>query len=310
VRSSTRSLLATVLAMAALAVPARTRAATLPPAPTPTASFQVGTLHVDAYGSGDPIVLLPDVACGAWEWYGVIPHLAATHTVYAVTPAGFAGQPPQGTPTFAGFERDLTALLDQRHLAKVVLVGHSLGGTLAIAYGETNGSRLRGIVAIDAQPIFPDTDDLNAQQRKEAAARSASTLRVQTPAQLVEYETGYMTAQGVEDPQLAAEYAALAAQSDPKTATDWIAAALEVDLRPRLAAIPVPLEEIVPYDPSEADPHIAVHYTQAEKVAAYKALFPRVRTFSIVAIAPAKHFVMADQPEQFLAALDAFLAKL
>jgi pimeloyl-ACP methyl ester carboxylesterase len=297
-----------VVAVTALAVPTRTPAATLPPAPTPTASFQVGTLHVDAYGSGDPIVLLPDVACGAWEWYGVIPHLAATHTVYAVTPAGFAGQPPQGTPTFAGFARDLSALLDQRHLGKVVLVGHSLGGMLAIAYGETNGSRLRGIVAIDAQPIFPDTDDLNAAQRKEAAARSASTLRLHSTAQLVEYETGYMSAQGVEDPQLAAAYAALAAQSDPKTATDWIAASLEVDLRPHLAAIPVPLEEIVPYDPSEADPHIAVHYTQAEKVAAYKALFPRVRTLRIVAIAPAKHFVMADQPEAFAAALDAFLS--
>ncbi|HTW83456.1 MAG TPA: alpha/beta hydrolase [Candidatus Sulfotelmatobacter sp.] len=294
-----------------VATPCVGMAATLPPAPLAASSFQVGTLHVDTYGTGgEPIVLLPELACGTWEWYGLIPHLAATHTVYAVTPAGFAGQPPQGTPSVAGFVRDLNAVLDRAHVEKAVLIGHSLGGTLALAFAEQHPTRVRGVVAVDALPIFPDTDDLTPAQRKEAAGRSASTLRLQTPAQLVEYETGFMSAQGVTDPALATAMAALAAQSDATTAADWIAADLEVDLRPRLGAITAPIEEIVPYDPSEANPQVAVHYTEPEKAAAYKALFAHARKLTVVSIAPAKHFVMLDQPDRFLAAVDAFLTTL
>ncbi|MGD0050771.1 MAG: alpha/beta hydrolase [Vulcanimicrobiaceae bacterium] len=288
----------------------RASAAVLPPAPTPAESFDVGTLHVDRYGSGDPIVLVPGLACGAWVWNGIIPHLAATHAVYALTLAGFAGRPPQGTPSFGGFVRDLTALLDQRHLARIVLVGHNLGGTLAIAYAEEYSNRLRGVVAIDGVPIFPDTDDLTPAQRQVVASRLASTLRAKTPEQMIAFETGLMSAGGVSDPTLAAPLAALTAQSDPTTVAEWLTADVEVDLRPRLGAITVPLDEIVPYDPSEANPVSAVHPTEAEKRAAYVASLARVHTVDVVTISPAKLFVMIDQPDRFTTALDMFLARL
>jgi pimeloyl-ACP methyl ester carboxylesterase len=250
------------------------------------------------------------LACGAWVWNGIIPHLAATHAVYALTLAGFAGRPPLGTPSFAGFTRDLTALLDQRHLTRVVLVGHSLGGTLAIAYAEQDSNRLRGVVAVDGLPIFPDTDDLTPAQRQLVASRLASTLRAKTPDQMIAFETGLMSVGGVSDPALAAPLAALTAQSDPTTVADWLTANVEVDLRPRLGAITVPLDEIVPYDPSEANPVSAVHPTEAEKRAAYVAVLARARKVDVVMISPAKHFVMIDQPDRFTTTLDALLATL
>jgi pimeloyl-ACP methyl ester carboxylesterase len=303
--------LAAMLVLSAFAfAPGIASAAELPPAPTPAESFDVGTLHVDRYGNGDPIVLVPGLACGAWVWNGIIPHLAGTHAVYALTLAGFAGRPPQGTPSFAGFVRDLTALLDQRHLARVVLVGHSLGGTLAIAYAEANSSRLRGVVSVDGLPIFPDTDDLTPAQRQLVASRLASTLRAKTPDQMIAFETGLMSVGGVSDPSLAAPLAALTAQSDPTTVADWLTADVEVDLRPRLGAITVPLDEIVPYDPSEANPVSAVHPTESEKRAAYVASLARVHTVNVITISPSKLFVMIDQPDRFTTTLDALLAKL
>jgi len=289
--------------------PLAARAAALPPDPPRAESFDVGMLHVDRYGSGDPIVLVPGLASGAWTWNGVIPHLAATHSVYAVTIAGFAGRPAAGTASFAAFENDLTALLDRRHI-KPVLVGHSIGGTLAIDYAETHPDRVRAIVAADGLPVFPGMQQLTAAQREAAGAQMGAAVKAQTHDQFLAYEKGYMASVGVNDAALADQIATLSAQSDPPTAAAWLQADLAADLRPNLAKITVPVLEIVPYSPSEGNPAAPMHYTEAEKGDYYRALLAGVAKLDVVTIAPARHFVMLDQPERFNAALDGFLARV
>jgi len=300
------ALAAALLSMTPLAAPA----AALPPDPPRAESFDVGMLHVDRYGSGDPIVLVPGLASGAWTWNGLIPHLAATHSVYAVTIAGFAGRPATGTMSFAAFENDLTALFDQRHLVKPVLVGHSLGGTLAIDYGETHPDRVRAIVAADGLPIFPGMQQLTQQQREAIGAQMASGVKAQTHDQFLAFEKNYMASVGVNDAALADQVAALSAQSDASAVAAWLQADLAADLRPNLAKITVPVLEIAPYSPAEGNPAAPMHYTEAEKADYYRTLLAGVAKLDVLTIAPARHFVILDQPERFQKALDDFLARV
>ena len=290
--------------------PLAAHAAALPPDPPRAESFDVGMLHVDRYGSGDPIVLVPGLASGAWTWNGLIPHLAATHSVYAVTLAGFAGRPAAGSATFAAFENDLTALLDQRHLVKPVLVGHSLGGTLAIDYAETHPDRVRAIVAADGLPVFPAMQQLTQQQREAAGAQMAAAVKGQGHEEMLAYEKGYMASVGVSDAALADQLATLSGQSAPPTVAAWLQADLTADLRPNLAKITVPVLEIAPYSPAEGNPASPMHYTEPEKGAYYRTLLAGVAKLDVVTIAPARHFVMLDQPERFQKALDDFLARV
>ena len=167
--------------------PLAAHAAALPPDPPRAESFDVGMLHVDRYGSGDPIVLVPGLASGAWTWNGVIPHLAAKHSVYAVTIAGFAGRPASGTATFAAFENDLTALLDQRH--------HPSPCSSATASAERSRSTTpkriptacAPIVAADGLPVFPGMQQLTAQQREAAGAQMGAAVKAQTHDQFLAY---------------------------------------------------------------------------------------------------------------------------
>ncbi|MDQ6926526.1 MAG: alpha/beta hydrolase [Candidatus Eremiobacteraeota bacterium] len=290
--------------------PLAAHAAALPPDPPRAESFDVGMLHVDRYGSGDPIVLVPGLASGAWTWNGLIPHLAAKHSVYAVTIAGFAGRPAAGVPSFAAFERDLTALLDQRHLAKPVLVGHSIGGTLAIDYAETHPDRVRAIVAADGLPIFPGMQQLTQQQREAIGAQMGAGVKAQTHDQFLAYEKGYMASVGVNDTALADQLALLSAQSDAPSVAAWLQADLAADLRPNLAKITVPVLEIAPYSPAEGNPTAPMHYTEAEKGDYYRSLLAGAPKLDVITIAPARHFVMLDQPERFQKALDDFLARV
>jgi len=77
------------LLVLAIALPFR-GAAEQPPSPgKPAASYDVGSLHIDEYGSGDetPLIFIPALFCGPWEWYGEIARFAPDHKVYAIDAA-------------------------------------------------------------------------------------------------------------------------------------------------------------------------------------------------------------------------------
>jgi pimeloyl-ACP methyl ester carboxylesterase len=299
-----------LIAAACVLAPLASHAATLPPDPQSAESFDVGMLHVDRYGRGEPIVLLPGLASGAWTWNGIIPHLAARHSVYAITLAGFAGRPAAGDATVAAFDRDLNALCDQRKLAKPILIGHSLGGTLAIAFAESHPDRVRAIIAADGLPVFPGTQQMSAEQRQAVGAQTAATVVKQTPADFLAFEKDYMARTAVADAALADQLATLSAKSAVPTVAAWLSADLAADLRPNLAKITVPLLEIVPYSPAEGDPSAPLHYTEAEKGDYYRMLLAGAPKLDVVTIAPSRHFVMLDQPAAFEKAVDDFLARV
>jgi pimeloyl-ACP methyl ester carboxylesterase len=154
-----RIALAFLLALATFAPAAASPFGT---APVKVDSFNAGTLHVDTYGHGPKnIVLIPGLASGPWAWFGTIDYLTAgdgvdKYTIYALTLPGFDGLPAtKKTPLFDTFSSDFWALLDAKKIAKPVVIGHSLGGTLAISLAEQHPERLAGIVAVDGLPVFP-----------------------------------------------------------------------------------------------------------------------------------------------------------
>lgn len=282
-------------------------AATLSPAPTVGSSFNVGTLHVDRYGSGKKsIVLIPGLGCGPWEWYGTIAHLQPHFTVYALTLPGFDGQPATAQrPLFKAFANDFWQLLATHHIVKPIVIGHSLGGTLAIALGEEHPHRLARIIAVDGMPIFPLLAMATPAQREAQANAAAAAYASDTPAQAQQYQLGYMQSIGTIHPSLAPAMAELAAKSDPKAVGSWLKADLGSDLRPKLARITIPLLEIMPYNPADQKPPYV--YTQAQTLGFYQSLLAGAPHVTVTPISPSRHFAMIDQPTAFYAILDAAL---
>ena len=302
--------IAAAIALVALAtIAAPVSAATLPPAPTPSASFDSGMLHVDKYGSGPQnVILIPGLGSGPWSWYGTIGHFSKYFTVYAVTVAGFDGTPPPAqTPTFEAFANDFWQMLSTHDVASPVVVGHSLGGTLAIYLAEQHPERLRAIVAADGLPIFPLMAQMSTQDRTTRAMAIAQQYATLTPAQALDYETKYMQNIGTLDPQLVAPTAKLEASSDPKTVAAWLQADLIADLRPGLSKITIPVLEIMPYDPQMGS---KAGFTQDQGVAFYTSLLKGAPQATVVAIGPSRHFVMLDRPEAFYTNVHQFISGL
>ncbi len=120
-----------------LVIPAILLVATTAPAFAQPALSTVGTLTVQRHGNqGQPVILIPGLQGGPWVWKQTIDRLSKHHVVYAVTLAGFDGvpAPTDGGNLFDHANASLLQLIKQHQIDKPVLVGHSLGGTLAIRF--------------------------------------------------------------------------------------------------------------------------------------------------------------------------------
>jgi pimeloyl-ACP methyl ester carboxylesterase len=275
------------------------------------ATLQVGTLSVQKHGShGRPVILIPGLSSGAWAWAQTVPGLAKNHVVYTVTLAGFDGTPaPGGGDYLAQAERSLVRLIGEQHLNKPVLVGHSLGGTLALKLASEQPQLLGAVVAVDGLPVMPMTENLPAAQRGAMAQAMKAQLAAATPAAFQAQQLGYMRSIGTIDPSRAAQYAALSSRSDPKAVAEYAAEDLALDFRAQMKNATVPILEISPY--YAADGKAATQpYTEAQKAAYWKSLLGAAPHATVASISPSRHFAMLDQPAQFQQTLDGFLESL
>ncbi len=272
----------------------------------------VGTLKVERHGDhGGPVILIPGLQGGPWVWRQTIAALEKNHVVYAVTLAGFDGMPApaDGGNLFDRADASLLQLIERQQIARPVLVGHSLGGTLALRFAGEHAGLISGVAAVDGLPIFPGMDRISAEQRLAMAGQMREKMAAITPEQFQAQALGYMQNIGVIDPQLAVRYAPMSARSDIRASAEYMAEDLASDVRPGLKNANVPILEISPYNaPDFSHPPMVIN--EAQKTAYYQSLLANAPNAKVVSISPSRHFVMLDQPAKFQQALDNFLKSL
>lgn len=105
------------------------------------------TIALDAAGEGEPLVLLHGVGTSREVWRHVLPGLAMTRRTIAVDLPGFGDSPPVGD------RFDLDAVADAVADAAAArldgpfdLLGHSLGGAVAVALARQRPESVRGLL--------------------------------------------------------------------------------------------------------------------------------------------------------------------
>lgn len=124
----------------------------LPAEPKPTGSFiQIGKLRIrylERPGTGTPVVLIHGLPGTADDFDTVTPLLAGHRTI-AIDRPGF-GYSTGGYVPFDTQIQTIDELLYRLHIARAILVGHSYGGTIALAFTERHPSEVQALVLVDA----------------------------------------------------------------------------------------------------------------------------------------------------------------
>jgi pimeloyl-ACP methyl ester carboxylesterase len=109
-----------------------------------------------------PVVLVHSLAGNSSQWSAQLEHLHRARRAVALDLRGHGrSEPPRnGDYSIAGMAGDIAAVADTLGLERFVLVGHSMGGGVALAYAGKYPERVAGLVLVDpigdAKQIPPD----------------------------------------------------------------------------------------------------------------------------------------------------------
>ncbi|HEY4063053.1 MAG TPA: alpha/beta hydrolase [Puia sp.] len=271
---------------------------------------------VEKTGRGPAMILIPGLYCSGDVWKETVAHYKDRYTCYSVTLPGFAGQPPlpAGTSAAAGsgdttllaiMGQDIARFIVRNKLQKPLVVGHSLGGWLALKIAVTNPGLLGGVVCVSSSPFLPGLSMGNGISIDSARALGKMIkgyMVGQTPEQIHQGQL-YTLPTMIRDTARISEVLAMAVRCDPATQGEVMYELFSLDLRPEMNKIQCPV--LVLGDWVSYKSYGATRENVLEK---YQQQFGKAAHVTIEMNDSSKHFIMYDEPVWFFGAVDKFLA--
>ncbi len=263
-------------------------------------------IDVKVTGHGKPVILIPGLATPGAVWDDTVKHLQDKFQCHVVTIAGFGGLAPVKSDHLLDDVRDqLIAYIHVQKLEKATIIGHSLGGYVALDLGEHAPELPGDIVVLDSLPflagvMMPGVTD--AAGAKKAAASMRATIGDRTPEQFAKYQLDVSIPAMVTRPEDVKRIAEMCGKSDPATTGQAMGELLGSDLRSDPGKIKCPILVLCALaDKLQFAPRPALE-------ANYKTQYTNAPQTRFEFFEKAKHFIMIDDAIGFYAALDKELA--
>lgn len=265
------------------------------------AATQCNCFEVQVSGQGPALILIPGVASSADVWQHTVDSLKDRYQLHVLTLAGFAGVKPLPMQSWGDgyltLQQDaILRYIDEQQLQKPVIIGHSLGGYLALALAAKAPEKIAGAVNVDGLPalgaLFANNNAGNKQTTD--SSNNAAPQRFDPMAMAKSMASSEQWQQQIVKDMY---------RSDGMTSGRVMGELMRADLRPELGNIRVPvltlgaLQHGAPYSTPE---QVQANYEQqlANAPAEYhRFAFAR----------DAKHFIMADAPDWLQQQIDQFL---
>ena len=100
------------------------------------------------------IIFIPGFASSGDVWNETKTNFEKDFTCYTLTMAGFAGVKPQPNPSFENWKNEIANYIKNNKIEKPILIGHSMGGGLALAVAADYPDLIEKIVVVDALPCL------------------------------------------------------------------------------------------------------------------------------------------------------------
>jgi pimeloyl-ACP methyl ester carboxylesterase len=258
------------------------------------------SFSVKVTGHGPPVILIPGFSCTGAVWDGTVEHLQDHYQCHVLTLAGFGGGPRVPEPFLETVRNDLAAYIRQQKLDHPIIIGHSLGGFLALWLAEHDPDLPGPLVIVDSLPFIPASylPNATAQSTVPMAEQIRKAMDVPRP-QFVQNSKSQVRTMvtGQSDYERIMTWVKI---TDPQAGGDAMYDMFTTDLRGDLGRIQSPalvLGTWVAYK----------KYTTRDAVeATFHRQYAPLKNARIV-MADTRHFIMLDDPQWFYQQIDAFL---
>ena len=244
-----------------------------------------GSLFVDDGGTGGiPVVFIHSFGGSTEHWKNQLEHLRKTRRGVAFD---FRGHGKSDLPidkeySTQAIAEDLKAVLDSLHIDRFILVGHSMGGSSAIAYASIEPERVAGLVLVGTPGKTPE-----AQSKPILASLESDQY----------------------DKEMSDYMKSLLADAKPGVDSLVMKGSRQISKEASLIII----KEVFEYDPLPllqrySGPKLIVATTkEAEQP---NALFKQLGDVPYKTIAGTSHWIQLDKPKEFNKILDDFIKRV
>ena len=250
---------------------------------------------VKVSGKGkNAIIFIPGFASSGDVWTETRSTFEKNYTCYTLTMAGFAGVPAQGSPSFKAWEDAIAAYITDNKINKPVIVGHSMGGGLALAIAADYPNLASKIVVVDALPCLAaiqnpafksnPNNDCSAMVARFTAISDDQFSRMQN----------YGMHQLMDDTIHFKQAVQWSLTSDKKTFAQMYCDFTNTDLRDKISAIKCPALILLESSFTTIKPAIADQYKN-------------LATAQLNYATKGKHFIMYDDTDWYMQQLSAFI---
>ncbi|GAB2912759.1 alpha/beta fold hydrolase [Rheinheimera gaetbuli] len=276
--------------------------ATAAQTPEPVAATQqqqsCACFDVKVLGQGPAVILIPGVASSGDVWQSTVETLQGAYQLHIFTLAGFAGVKPipmqsWGEGYLATQQQAILRYISEQQLDKPVVIGHSLGGYLALALAAGAPEQIGGAINVDGLPALGALFAQNRAGQDAAPSGNAATADKPSQPQRGSFDPMGMAKSMANNEQWQQRIVADMYRSDGATSGRVMGELMRADLRPQLGKIRVPVLTL------GALQHGAPYSTPEQVQKNYENQLTNAPTqyHSFAFARESKHFIMADAPE-------------
>lgn len=262
--------------------------------------------NVTVTGDGPAMLLIPGLASSGKVWDETVAYYKKQYTCHVITLAGFGGEPPIEEEAYLNTVRD--ALLDyisDEKLDQPIVVGHSLGGFLALWMAATVPDAVGPLVIVDSLPFLSGARDPAATvEDVRSQAEQMRTMSASLSQEQFRQQQAMILPSMITDSAHVEVALATGGNSHPPTVAQAMYELMTTDLRDDLAAINVPVLVMgtwVFYQQYGA--------TREQTLGIFQQQYAQLNGVDIQLNDKARHFIMYDDLDGMVSAMDTFLNK-
>ena len=263
-------------------------------------AFASPEIAVTTRGTGPDVILIHGLAGNIGVWDATADSLDRHYRLHLVQIRGFGGVARTSTDTMvvSAVAREVARYIRETGLTRPALIGHSMGGSIAMMVAARNPGLVGRVMVVDMVP-FMGAMFGQPGGTVESLRPLADQLRTQlVTGNLLDQMVGTMARSEANRQKLLA----YADSSDRVTVANAMHELILTDLRPELSRIGVPLTVLyvqranVPMPADQYDAMMRQMYSDAPGV-------------TLVRINDSNHYIQLDQPDRFVAAVEAFMGR-
>ncbi len=257
-------------------------------------------IHSEVTGNGRPIIFIPGFTVPGDIWSSTVEKLQSGYECHVLTLAGFDEKAPIEFPWLPKINAAIEEYIQKNELDDIIIIGHSLGGTIATWLASRDNLTVSRLIIVDALPaagalMIPD---YNPDKLSYESPYNQQMLEM-TEENFEQLATGMASGMSLNKAHQE-KIKQWILKADRETYVYGYTDYLKLDMREDLKHISAKVDILAATQP----------YGKAIVNQTYAVQYQHLKDYNLILVENSAHFIMLDQPEVFLKTVEQLLSVL